>query len=78
MTTNTPTGIERLVCEDITKRQAAGINKYGTTVAQNPLELQAWLQHQYEELLDAAIYCRRAIAEIEKQKSTLITPWPFK
>ncbi len=77
MTTNTPTGIERLVCEDIAKRQAAGINKYGTTVAQNPLELQAWLQHQYEELLDAAIYCRRAIAEIEKQKS-VITPWPFK
>jgi hypothetical protein len=35
-------------------------------VANNPLELRAWLQHQYEELLDAAIYCRRAIEELDK------------
>jgi len=33
--------------------------------AQNPLELRQWLQHQYEELLDAAVYCRRAIQEID-------------
>ena len=62
-----PTGIEAIVCEDISKRQQLGINKYGTTVADNPLSLRDWLQHQYEELLDAAVYCRRAIAEIDKQ-----------
>ena len=60
-------GIEALVCQDIAKRQATGMNKYGISVADNPLLLKAWLQHQYEELLDAAIYCRRAIAELEKQ-----------
>ena len=62
-----PHGIEALVCEDIAKRQATGMNKYGISVADNPLLLKAWLWHQYEELLDAAVYCRRAIAELEKQ-----------
>lgn len=61
----TPTGIEAQVCEDIAKRQALGIAKYGTTVADNPLELRQWLQHQYEELLDAAVYTRRAMAELD-------------
>ena len=57
--------IERQVCIDIIDRQVKGIAKYGTTVAKNPLELRQWLQHQYEELLDAAVYCRRAIQEID-------------
>jgi hypothetical protein len=62
------TGIEGIVCEDIDRRQALGLNKYGMSVAQNNLDLRAWLQHQYEELLDAAIYCRRAIAELDKKE----------
>ena len=60
-----PTGIELLVCEEIARRQQLGIAKYGTTVADNPLALRDWLQHQYEELLDAAVYVRRAIAELD-------------
>lgn len=56
---------ESQVCMDIIERQRRGIAKYGTTVAQNPLELRQWLHHQYEELLDAAVYCRRAIQEID-------------
>lgn len=67
-----PTGIEALVCEEITLRQQKGINKYGTTVADNQLSLREWLQHQYEELLDAAVYCRRAITEIDKQSATAL------
>lgn len=58
-------GIEALVCNDITRRQAHGIAKYGMTVADNPLPLRAWLQHAYEETLDSAVYLRRAIAEID-------------
>lgn len=42
-----------------------GIQKYGTTLADNPLELKEWLEHQYLELLDAALYCKRAIVQIE-------------
>lgn len=62
------TGTEKRVCEDIEKRQALGLQKYGTSVEQNPLLLRDWLQHQYEELLDAAVYCRRAIEELDNAK----------
>lgn len=63
-------GIEAIVCSDIANRQRLGIAKYGTTVAQNPLELRQWLEHLYEELLDAAVYVRRSMAEIDQLEST--------
>lgn len=58
-------GIEALVCDDIAARQRLGINKYGTTVANSPLELKQWVQHLYEELLDAAVYARRTLALLD-------------
>lgn len=70
---NKPTAmndIEWEVCEDIMARQQKGIVKYGQTVAENPLHLKAWLQHAYEEVLDHAIYLKRAIREIERAPST--------
>jgi Fe-S-cluster containining protein len=63
------TGIEAEVCADIAARQRKGIAKYGMTVAQNPLELQQWLQHAYEEVLDQAVYLKRAIAKIQKNQT---------
>lgn len=57
--------IEQMVCQDILVRQQVGIKKYGTTVAQNPLELKQWLQHAYEECLDQAVYLRRAMEELK-------------
>lgn len=57
---------ETQVCQDIWARQRVGIVKYGATVAENPLPLKAWLQHAYEEHLDAAIYLKRAIQELEQ------------
>lgn len=64
MNSNTPnpTGTEAAVCLDIAGRQAHGIAKYGTTVADNPLPLRDWLQHAYEECLDQAVYLKRAIS----------------
>lgn len=64
-----PTGTEAAVCNDIMRRQQRGIAKYGTTVSENPLPLREWLQHQYEELLDAAIYCKRAIEQLDREQS---------
>jgi hypothetical protein len=58
---------EAEVVKDILARQRRGVSKYGVTVANNPLPLQDWLQHQYEELLDAAIYCKRAIQEMQSK-----------
>ena len=66
-----PEGIEAEVCADIARRQAFGENKYGTTVAENPLSLRAWLVHAYEESLDLPIYLKRAIAEIDAQQAKL-------
>ena len=56
---------ESLVIEEIRKRQSVGVNKYGTTVANNPLGLREWLKHAYEEALDLAIYLRRSMQEID-------------
>lgn len=60
------TGTEGRVCQDITERQRLGILKYGTTVEANPLDLRAWTQHMYEELLDACVYAKRLLEEMDK------------
>jgi hypothetical protein len=62
-----PSGVEAEVCRDISERQRKGVAKYGTTVAENPLELREWLQHAYEETLDKAIYLKRAIWQLSKE-----------
>lgn len=62
---NVATGTEAKVCADIAKRQQFGLNKYGVSVASNPLELSQWLQHAYEESLDLPIYLKRAIDELD-------------
>ena len=74
-----PSGIEALVCTDIAQRQQKGIAKYGVTVADNPLELRAWVQHAYEECLDQAVYLRRIMEELDKKlpqkgQPTLVNP----
>ena len=61
-----PEGTEARVCAEIAARQQMGINKYGTTVAENPLSLLEWMRHEYEEQLDAIVYKRRQIEELER------------
>lgn len=53
---------------DLHARSAAGIAKYGTTLARTDLSQRDWLQHLYEELLDAANYTKRAIMELDAVK----------
>ena len=60
------TGTEGRVCDDIYLRQCTGLLKYGTTVADNNLPLREWLRHAYEEVLDQAIYMKRAMEELDK------------
>ena len=62
-------GTEARVCQDIASRQQLGIKKYGTTVRENPLTLKEWLTHAYEEVLDQAVYLKRAIEEIEDKET---------
>lgn len=68
-----PTGTEALVCGDIATRQRHGVNKYGVTVADNPLNLAQWLQHAYEESLDYSVYLKRAISELGHSQSFTVT-----
>lgn len=62
------TGTEARLCEMIALRQQAGIRKYGTTLAGNPLSHRQWLVHALEESLDLAAYLMRSIEEIDKQQ----------
>jgi hypothetical protein len=59
---------ETAVCRNIKDRQQLGLRKYQTTVAGNNLTGRQWLQHLYEELLDASIYCKRLMQEMDKRQ----------
>ncbi len=50
---------------DLLSRSQVGIAKYGVTLARTDLNLRDWLQHAYEEHLDAANYLKRAILELD-------------
>lgn len=62
---------ESLVIKDIRTRQMAGIAKYGTTLADNPLEMRLWLQHAYEECIDMALYLKRTMQELDREADDL-------
>lgn len=62
-----PYGVEARICKQIADRAKMGLKKYGVTVADNPLPLREWLEHQKMELLDAAIYVQRAIDDIDEK-----------
>lgn len=57
--------IESQVCDDIKSRQKVGIKKYGTTVAESDIRREKWMQHAYEEMLDAAVYMKRIMSDEE-------------
>lgn len=59
------TGIEALVCKEIARRQRIGLSKYGKTLADNPAEIIARLQHFKEEMLDGALYAEWAIQKLK-------------
>jgi hypothetical protein len=54
---------------DLLERSRIGIEKYGVTLARTDLSLRDWLQHAYEETLDQANYLKRAIMEIDNERS---------
>ena len=59
------------VMADLLRRSAAGISKYGATLARDDIDLRGWLNHGYEEALDLAQYLRRAMLEMENRKEKL-------
>lgn len=51
--------------KDLLDRSEAGIKKYNNTLDRDDLELSDWLQHAYEEMLDGALYIKRAKQDVE-------------
>ena len=68
----TATGIEAKVCQDIAERQRKGIAKYTRDLHNNPHSMREMVQHMYEELLDAAIYCRETIDKLDNGQDRTI------
>lgn len=52
---------------DLLQRSQVGIAKYGVTLDGAGLSHRDWLQHAYEETLDAANYLKAAITEMDKE-----------
>jgi hypothetical protein len=52
------------ICDEFISRSNHGFKKYGVTTERTDLELDQWLQHLKEELMDAVVYLHR----IQKDK----------
>jgi hypothetical protein len=46
------------------ERETKGLLKYGTTMDRTDLNLQQWLTHLQEELMDATVYIEAALREL--------------
>ena len=47
------------VIDDLRRRESKGLETYGTTVDRTDLNQSEWMQHLYEELLDASVYLKK-------------------
>lgn len=56
------------VRKDLLQRSLFGQQKYGVKLDRTDLKLRDWLQHAYEETLDAANYLKRTIMELDREK----------
>jgi len=61
----------RKVVDLFQERSQKGIEKYGTTLAGNPLSLIEWLEHAKEEAMDQVLYLQRAIDELRDRKDSI-------
>ena len=61
--------IVQSVMNDLNERSKIGIKKYGTTLDRDDLSKADWAQHLYEELLDAALYTKKLINELNEIKN---------
>jgi hypothetical protein len=56
----------QLVKAKFEQRSQTGIKKYNTTLEREDLDLQEWLNHLQEELMDATLYVERLKTELKK------------
>tara|TARA_R110000824_G_scaffold87241_1_gene215148 strand:+ start:752 stop:985 length:234 start_codon:yes stop_codon:yes gene_type:complete len=63
--------IEELVIEKIRGRAEIGESKYGTTMERSDLDVEAWLIHLQEELMDGVVYVEKLLSEIRDFKTLI-------
>ena len=51
------------------QRSQVGLQKYGTTLMRDDIDLYGWLNHLSEELMDAVLYVERAMHEVKNGTS---------
>jgi hypothetical protein len=56
------------VAKRIEMRAQKGLEKYGVTCERTDLDLDQWLTHLQEELMDAAVYIERTKYELWREK----------
>ena len=63
--------IEELVIEKIRGRAEVGKSKYGVTMERSDLDIEAWLIHLQEELMDGVVYVEKLLSEIRDFKALI-------
>ena len=63
--------IEELVIEKIRSRAEVGKSKYGVTMERSDLDVEAWLIHLQEELMDGVVYVEKLLSEIRDFKTLI-------
>lgn len=61
--------------ELLRERSTVGVQKYGTTLADNKLTHKQWLRHALEELLDGANYLQAALQQGDEQPLVRYSPY---
>jgi hypothetical protein len=60
--------INEAVRDKIKKRAQVGAKKYGVTILRDDIDLEGWLTHLQEELMDASVYIERTLHELRKRQ----------
>ena len=63
--------IEELVIEKIRERAEVGKSKYGVTMERSDLDIEEWLIHLQEELMDGVVYVEKLLDEIRGFKTLI-------
>lgn len=64
------------VVSQFIERSEHGFKKYGVTTERTDIDLNGWLQHLKEELMDAVVYINRAQQELKEKDKGMITYIP--
>jgi hypothetical protein len=59
------------ICLEYMKRADHGFIKYGVTTERKDLDLEQWIQHLKEELMDATVYIHRIQKELKEKQDDL-------